>query len=67
METLLDIRSVESIVGYKKSSIYRFMKDDAFPAPVSRRGKNLWRQSDIDDYTQQVIKYGSWSPQREAA
>lgn len=67
MESLLDIRAVEQIVGYKKSSIYQFMKNDQFPAPVSRRGKNLWRKSDIDSYTQQIIKHGAWSLDYQAA
>lgn len=47
---LLRITDVEAVVAFKKSSIYAWVKDGRFPAPVEVMGNNRWLMSDVKDW-----------------
>lgn len=51
---LLSVQAVEVIVGLGRSSIYKLMKEDAFPAQVKIGGRALWRRQDIDRWVHQL-------------
>ena len=50
---LLRIHEVESLVGLKKSAIYKFMASDAFPRPVVLGSRSVrWRSSDVERWVE---------------
>lgn len=51
---LLGVRSVEVIVGLGRSSIYKLMKCEAFPAQVKIGGRALWRREDVEGWVAQI-------------
>jgi len=47
MEKLLKIGEVVEIVGFKTSTIYKFMKTRNFPKPVKIGRSSRWKLSDV--------------------
>ena len=51
MDSLLNRREVEKIVGIGRSTIYRLMRAGAFPEPICVGPKAVrWRESEIEAY-----------------
>jgi len=50
MEKLLTIKEVTYIVGFKQSTIYKFIKTKAFPKPIKIGRASRWKQSDIQNW-----------------
>ena len=46
-ERLLPIKEVVKIVGFKKSTIYKFIKEGKFPEPVKIGTSSRWKLSSI--------------------
>lgn len=55
MEKLLTIREVTEIVGFKKSTIYKFMNEGKFPKQVKIGKSSRWKLSDIQEWMKEVI------------
>ena len=53
MERLLTIKEVVSIVGFKTSTIYKFIKTKGFPKPVKIGKSSRWRLSDVNKWLEQ--------------
>ena len=47
MEKLLKIGEVVEIVGFKQSTIYKFIKTKNFPKPVKIGRSSRWKLSDV--------------------
>ena len=47
MEKLLTIKEVISMVGFKQSTIYKFIKTKNFPKPVKIGRSSRWKLSDV--------------------
>ena len=52
-EKLLPLKDVISIVGFKQSTIYKFMRTRSFPKPVKIGRSSRWRLSDINSWLKQ--------------
>jgi prophage regulatory protein len=53
MEKFLTINEVTKIVGFKKSTIYKFIKNNAFPRPIKIGKSSRWLLSDINNWINQ--------------
>jgi len=53
-EKLLTLNDVVQIVGFKKSTIYKFIKSKNFPKPVKIGYSSRWRLSDIQKWMEKV-------------
>jgi len=55
-ETLIRLPKVEAATGYKRSTIYRLIKENKFPAPVSLGARaSAWLESEIELWIKQRI------------
>jgi len=48
MEQLLTLKEVTQIVGFKKSTIYKFVKEKKFPRPLKLGKSSRWKKSEIE-------------------
>lgn len=57
VDKLIRMKQLQEMVGFKKSTIYKFMQEQRFPKPV-QIGKRAvaWRLSDIQSW----IKGRTW-------
>ena len=56
IQNLMRLPKVEAATGYKRSTIYRLVKDGKFPAPISLGARaSAWIESEIIDWIQQRI------------
>lgn len=55
MAKLLDIHHVAERVSFSRSWIRQKVKEQAFPSPVVKWGKCLWREEDIDDWIEKHV------------
>lgn len=53
-DKLLRLREVEEIVGMKKSTIYRMIASEQFPAPIKIGGLSRWAESVIQEWIKSV-------------
>jgi prophage regulatory protein len=53
-EKLLTIREVTEIVGFKKSTIYKFMNEGKFPKQVKIGKSSRWKMSEIKQWMEQI-------------
>ena len=53
MNKLLTIKDVVNIVGFKTSTIYKFIKTKNFPRPVKIGRSSRWRISDVNKWLEQ--------------
>ena len=53
MEKLLTIKEVVNIVGFKTSTIYKFIKTKGFPKPVKIGKSSRWKLSDVNNWLKQ--------------
>lgn len=45
---LLSARTVAARLSVSKASLYKLMRDHAFPAPIKLGGRSAWREDEID-------------------
>lgn len=58
IQTLLRLPKVEAATGYKRSTIYKKIKDGTFPAPIALGERaSAWLASEIDTWIQSRIEY----------
>lgn len=50
MAKLLTLSQVEEKVGFKKTFIYKKIKDNTFPAPVKFGSSSRWSEEAIDNW-----------------
>ncbi|WP_456488985.1 helix-turn-helix transcriptional regulator [Caminibacter pacificus] len=50
MEQLLTLKEVIQMVGFKKSTIYKFIKENKFPRPLKFGKSSRWAKSEIDSW-----------------
>jgi prophage regulatory protein len=50
MKKLLTIKEVTQMVGFKTSTIYKFIKTKGFPQPVKIGKSSRWLLSDINQW-----------------
>jgi len=55
METLLPLRKLESVIGFRKSKIYQLIESGQFPQPIKIGRSSRWRSSDVEDWIQRQI------------
>lgn len=56
IETLLRLPKVEAVTGYKRSTIYRLIKENRFPAPISIGPRaTAWIESEVAQWIEQRI------------
>jgi len=53
MNKFITINEVINIVGFKKSTIYKFIKTRSFPKPVKIGRSSRWKLSDINSWLKQ--------------
>jgi len=53
-EKLLRLPEVEEIVGFKKSTIYQYIREGKFPRQVKIGTSSRWKLSDIKKWMKQV-------------
>ena len=53
MEKLLTMKEVVSIVGFKTSTIYKFIKTNGFPKPLKIGRASRWKSSDVNNWLKQ--------------
>ena len=58
METLVPLRQLESIVGFRKSKIYQLIESGEFPPPIKIGRSSRWPSSEISDWVQETIQRG---------
>lgn len=57
-QTLLRLPKVEAATGYKRSTIYKKIKDGTFPPPIALGERaSAWLESEINDWIQSRIKH----------
>ena len=54
-ERLLRISQVEAIVGRKRATIYRKIKEQKFPAPIKDGSASYRTETQIDRYVDNII------------
>lgn len=54
-ERLLRLAQVEDKTGFKKSYLYREMRDGNFPKPIKLGSTSRWKESDIDAWINALI------------
>jgi len=53
MEKLLTLKEVTDVVGFKQSTIYKFIKTKDFPKSIKIGRASRWKQSDIQNWMKQ--------------
>ena len=53
-EKLLTLTDVVKIVGFKKSTIYKFIKEGKFPKQIKIGKSSRWKLSDIQKWMKEV-------------
>ena len=53
MEKLLTIKEITNIIGFKQSTIYKFIKTNSFPKPIKIGRSSRWKLSDINNWLKQ--------------
>jgi len=53
-EKLLTIKELENIVGFKKSTIYKFMNEGKFPKQIKIGKSSRWKMSEIKQWMEQI-------------
>ena len=53
MNRLLTIKEVVNIVGFKTSTIYKFIKTKNFPKPVKIGKSSRWKLLDVNNWIEQ--------------
>ena len=53
-EKFLTISEVVNIVGFKKSTIYKFINEKKFPKPIKIGKSSRWKLSDIQQWMNSV-------------
>jgi len=60
---LVRIRDLQTLVGMKKSSIYKLMKSGEFPRPVKISERCVaWKVDDLNDWIASLPTGGSFAP-----
>ena len=54
MEQLLTLKEVVEIVGFKKSTIYKFIQKNKFPSPLKIGKSSRWKLSDIRKWIEEL-------------
>ena len=68
METLVPLRQLESIVGFRKSKIYQLIESGEFPPPIKIGRSSRWPSSEISVWVQETIQRSrSADPTKEVA
>jgi prophage regulatory protein len=55
-ERLVRLPQVETMTGFKKSTLYQWMKAGTFPRPVHLGRMTAWPESSIHQWIQNQIK-----------
>lgn len=56
IQTLIRIPRVEAATGYKRSTIYRLVKANRFPAPISLGNRaSAWVESEVNQWIERRI------------
>ncbi len=59
-DRLIRLPEVESATGCKKSTIYKMLKDGAFPRPVRLSSRMVaWSESAVQNWVQERINVGA--------
>ena len=53
---LLTLRDVIQKTGFKKSTIYKFIKTKKFPKPIKIGSSSRWIEEEIDTWIKEQIK-----------
>ena len=53
MDKLLSIKEVTNIIGFKTSTIYKFIKTKNFPRPIKIGRSSRWKLSDVNKWLEQ--------------
>lgn len=57
-QTLLRLPKVEATTGYKRSTIYKLIREGKFPAPIYLGDRaTAWVESEINDWIQSRIEH----------
>ena len=51
-KTLLRMKHITEILSVSKSTIWLWIKNDAFPKPNKINGVSVWKKGDIDEWVQ---------------
>jgi predicted DNA-binding transcriptional regulator AlpA len=54
-EKFLTIKDVTDKVGFKTSTIYKYMKMGIFPKPVKFGKSSRWKLTDIEQWMKKII------------
>ena len=66
-QSLLRLPRVEAATGYKRSTIYKLVKEGRFPPPISLGDRaSAWVETEVDDWIADRIR-ASRQPLRKAA
>jgi prophage regulatory protein len=55
-EKFLTIKEVTEIVGFKRSTIYKFINKGKFPKQIKIGKASRWRLSDIQKWLQEITQ-----------
>jgi len=55
-EKLLTIKEVTEIVGFKTSTIYKFIQQNKFPKQIKIGTASRWKLSDIQKWLQEITQ-----------
>ena len=53
-EKLLPIKEVANIVGFKPSTIYKFIHTKQFPKPIKIGRSSRWKLQDINEWIKNI-------------
>jgi len=53
MDRLVTIKEVVNLVGFKTSTIYKFIKTRNFPEPIKIGRSSRWKLSDVNKWLEQ--------------
>ena len=56
METLVPLRQLESIVGFRKSKIYQLIESGQFPRPIKIGRSSRWLSSEVQEWIYKLAK-----------
>ena len=54
-ERLITIKEVTQIVGFKRSTIYKFIQQNKFPSPLKIGKSSRWKLTDIQKWINHQI------------
>ncbi|MCQ4969197.1 helix-turn-helix transcriptional regulator [Atlantibacter hermannii] len=52
----MDLKEVCHVSGFKKTTIYKWMKDGKFPSPIKLGRSVRWSSSDIEEWIVHKLK-----------